>query len=146
MPEAPAIYFDLYKELTTNPRFANKIEQEFKAIRLAEKSGDREARSYHLMNALRLCDFNMALFIPYFFPDFSNGKAMSMWSRPHAIAMMSMVPAGSVTTQASRQIGKCLSGLTFLQVRGEKSETVENTTIAALFEEEKSKKRSKNAR
>lgn len=136
MPEAPAIYFDLYKELTTNPRFANKIEQEFKAIRLAEKSGDREARSYHLMNALRLCDFNMALFIPYFFPDFSNGKAMSMWSRPHAMALMAMAPGGTIVTQASRQIGKCVTSETKLHIRSSDKrnhQEIQEISIGELF-------------
>lgn len=146
MSDQNELYFDLYKELTTNPDFANKMEKEFKAVLLADKSGDVQARNFHLMNAIRACDYNMSLFVPYFFPDFVRGKPMTLWSRPHAMAMMAMAPNSSVTIAASRQIGKCLSGLTFLKVRSEKSETVENTTIADFFEEAKSKNRCKNAR
>lgn len=137
MPEQNALYFDLYKELTTNPDFANKMEKEFKAVLLADKSGDVQARNFHLMNAIRACDYNMSLFVPYFFPDFVRGKPMTLWSRPHAMAMMAMAPNSSVTIAASRQIGKCCCINELLRLKDTKTGVETTSSIGGLFEEVK---------
>ena len=109
---AAHMFFDIYRELTTNVDFINKCMKVYEDMVLADKSGDREAFRHHMAEMLRLCDYNVTMLIPFFFPDFSDGRAMTMYERPHAMAMMSMVPAGSLTVCAARQVGKCLAGHT----------------------------------
>ena len=78
-------------------------------------------------------DFSSCL-VPMFFPKFNNNKPMSLWSRPHAIAMMSIAPNASITIQSSRQIGKCLTGDTLLHCK-DSSGTVSDIPIGQLFDE-----------
>lgn len=133
------LFFDLQKVLTTNPAFASKAEGMVKKIMAAARAGDKAAMGHEMHQLLLLCDFNATLLIPFFFPHFPDQDPMTLLTRPHAIAMMACVPNGSVTVCASRQIGKCLSGLTFLPLRTAGAETVENTTISSIFDEAKSK-------
>ena len=44
---------------------------------------------------------------------------MTFWSRPHAFSMMAFIPNGTLTIQASRQIGKCVDGNTYIKTKKE---------------------------
>lgn len=119
------MFLDLQKEMTTNIDFINKVERIIHAINLADKEGKREEKASHVLDLLKLCEGNPALLTPYFFPNFSRGKPMTLWSRPHAFAMMSMIPTGELTVQASRQVGKCVTGDTLVRCKsGEEDKTI----------------------
>lgn len=81
---------------------------------------------------IRLCEFNPSLLMSFFYPDFLDGEAMRLWTRPHAFAMMAMVPNGSITIAASRQIGKCVAGDTEVTVCVGDEES-KKTTCKELF-------------
>lgn len=135
------LFFDLQKELTTNPAFATRAERQVSLMMKAAKEDNREAVGHEMARLLRLCDFNPTLMVPYLFPHFPERDPMSLLSRPHAVSMMALVPNGTLVVQASRQVGKCLSGLTFLKIR---TKTVENKTISEVFEAAKQKNLVKN--
>jgi hypothetical protein len=123
------MFFDLQKEITTNVDFINKVERIISDIRLAEQSGKKAEKAAHTLELLKACDGNPALLTPFFFPNFSRGKPMTMWSRPHAFAMMSMIPTGELTVQASRQVGKCVTGDTLIRCQdsaGDKTITMQD--------------------
>lgn len=88
---------------------------------------------------LRECDYNPSLLLPYFYPDFLDGEPMTLWSRPHAFAMMALIPNGSLTIAASRQIGKCVTGDTKVFVEKDKG-GVMPVPMKELFEELREKK------
>ena len=130
-----AIYSDLYKDLTTNPDFCNKISKILKDIELADKAGNMEAAKQHVQELLVACNFNASLLVPYFFPRFPEFEPMTLWTRPHSFSMMGLTLLGSLTVQASRQIGKCIEGSTELQVKINGSE--KKLTIKELFNRSK---------
>lgn len=70
-------------------------------MQLASKEGKDEEFRHHMHELLRLCDYNASLLVPYFFPKFPDDKPMTLWERPHAISMMSFIPNGTLTVQAS---------------------------------------------
>lgn len=127
-------FFDLHKELNTNVEFINRVQKEMQDINNAQESGDNTAVTFHVANLLRMCDYNPAILTPYYFPNFAKGKPMTLWSRPHAVAMMSVIPTGELTVQASRQIGKCVAGDTKLQIRDDSTGTESTITIEELFD------------
>lgn len=130
-----AIYSDLYKDLTTNPDFCNKISKILKDIELADKAGNMEAAKQHVQDLLVACNFNASLLVPYFFPRFPEFEPMTLWTRPHSFSMMGLTLLGSLTVQASRQIGKCVDGNTELHVKIDDSEKV--MSIKDLFNRNK---------
>lgn len=130
-----SIYSDLYKDLTTNPDFCNKISKILKDIELADKAGNMEAAKQHVQDLLVACNFNASLLVPYFFPRFPEFEPMTLWTRPHSFSMMGLTLLGSLTVQASRQIGKCVDGNTELQVKINGSE--KKLTIKELFNRSK---------
>lgn len=125
-------FFDLQKALTTNPEFCNKVVKLQQNIQRAAEAKDRAALRHELSELLRLCDYNASLLVPFFFPKFSGEKAMTLWSRPHAFAMMAFGADLTITVNASRQIGKCVAGDTVLEVKNEDG-TVNSCTIEDLF-------------
>lgn len=126
------LFFDLYTQYVHNPTFQARAEREMKLLQLADREGRIDARAEHMRNLLRMCDYNASLFIPYYFPNFSRGEAMRLWRRPHAVAMMSMVPSGTCCIEAGRQVGKCVAGDTKLDIRDEWGDG-EELTIQELF-------------
>lgn len=134
------IYSDLYKNLTTNPEFHNKVTAKLKEIELADKAGNSEAAKQHVQELLYICDFNASLLVPFFFPKFPEFEPMTLWSRPHAFSMMALTLLGSCTIQASRQCGKCLDGNTKLTVRERGDKKEQTFTMAELFERSKCSK------
>ena len=133
MPTAK--FFDLQKAITTDVTFNNKIQKLMHDLTLAEASNDKEAVRNSMLELLRACDYNASLLVPFFFPKFSGSKPMTLWSRPHAFSMMAVGAGNIYTIQASRQIGKCLSGKTKLYCKTQNTE--EEITIEDLFNEAK---------
>lgn len=127
------IYFDLYKELTTNVDFINKVSKIMKAIELADKSRDFEAGRYHIHELLKVCEFNASLLVPLFFPKYPEFTPMTLWTRPHSFSMMAFTLLGSMTCQASRQVGKCVSGDTVVTIRTKDGTC--DTSVKDLFDE-----------
>lgn len=127
-------FFDLYKEMTTNPAFVEKVNGEYRAMIEADRKGDAPVFREHALALLRMCDFNASLFVPFFFPKYPEDQPMTFWSRPHAFALFAYgMPGSYQVIQASRQVGKCVSGDTTLRVldRGEEKEM----SLQTLFED-----------
>jgi hypothetical protein len=129
-------FFDLQKTLTTNPEFCNKVVKLQHNIQRAAEAKDRAALRHELSELLRLCDYNSSLLVPFFFPKFSGEQAMTLWSRPHAFAMMAFGADLTITVNASRQIGKCVKGDTMLSVMDDEGNR-EELTLEALFDRTK---------
>lgn len=127
------VYSDLYKDLTTNPEFCNKISKILHEIELADKAGNMEAVRQHVQDLLIACNFNASLLVPYFFPRFPEFEPMTLWTRPHSFSMMGLTLLGSLTVQASRQIGKCVDGATKLITRKSGENKDCTVTIKDLF-------------
>lgn len=128
-------FFDLQKAITTDVNFSNRIQKLMHDLTLAEASKDTEAVKHLTLEILRTCDYNASLLVPFFFPKFAGNKPMTLWSRPHAFSMMAVGAGNIYTIQASRQIGKCLSGKTKLRCKTQNTE--EEITIEDLFNEAK---------
>lgn len=126
------MFFDLQKQLTTDPVYIQKIENIQRNLQKAAEAKDDEAFRYYQLQLLRACDYNASLLVPYFFPKYPNDKPMTFWSRPHAFSMMAFIPNGSLVIQASRQIGKCVVKETKLNCKVAENEQV--MTIEQLFE------------
>lgn len=127
-------FFDLHKKITTDSAFAGRIEEYLKYIHKADVMGKFKERDKATEGLLRECRYNPSCLVPMFFPKFNNNKPMSLWSRPHAIAMMSIAPNASITIQSSRQIGKCLTRDTLLHCK-DSSGNVSDIPIGQLFSE-----------
>lgn len=125
-------HFDLYKELTTNVSFINKVSKILKDIELADKSHKYDEGRHHIQELLRVCNYNPSLLVPLFFPKYPEFTPMTLWTRPHAFSMMAFTLLGSMTCQASRQVGKCVSGNTKIKVRC--GDTTSDTSLEDLFE------------
>lgn len=99
-------------------------------ITKAEKAGEAEDMKENMKELLTLCEFNPSLLVPYYFPKFPDQDPMTLWSRPHAFAMMSFTINGSLTIQASRQVGKCVTFDTKIVTKNSdgqiREETMEN--------------------
>lgn len=118
MPDTdPPIFFDLQKKLASDPTFGEDVKSLLSDIAEAHATGNAKKLKAKNTELLRLCSFNPSLLLPYFYPDFLDGEPMTLWSRPHAFAMMAMIPNGSLTIAASRQIGKCVTGETEVKVK-----------------------------
>jgi len=79
-----------------------------------------------LMDVLRMCDFNAALLVPYFFPAYPKELPLSLSRRPFQAAFMDVQVGGYITAVTGRQSGKCIKHNTLLQTREN------NTTGAAI--------------
>lgn len=132
MPATQDVYFDLHKAITTDDKFAQMIERKMNDIVAYDQEGDRLRLQKEVTELLRECDYNPALLLPYFYPSFTDGTPMTLWDRPHAFSMMSLVPNGSLTIQASRQIGKCVDKNTTVQVR--KQNQTQTITVCQIFD------------
>lgn len=125
-------FFDLQKKMTTDTEFAGKATNLLQTIRRMDIENRPKERDAAILKLLRGCHYNPSLLVPMFFPDFSMKKPMTLWSRPHAVAMMSIAPNASITIQSSRQIGKCLVGTTKLHCKIDGNEEV--MSIEDLFD------------
>lgn len=132
------LFFDLQKELTTNPAFVTRCERIMALLRKAAAEGNRAGVSEEMHRLLRLCDYNPTLLVPIFFPHFPEEAPMTLLTRPHAISMMSFIPGGSLTVEASRQIGKCLAASTKVTVRDSAEGDGMQVSMEELFSDAKS--------
>lgn len=132
------MFFDLQKNITTDVKFIEKISKIQIELQKAADAGDDDAFRHYQVLLLRACDYNPSLLVPYFFPKYPNDKPMTFWSRPHAFSMMAFIPNGTLTIQASRQIGKCIHSETRLKTRSQNGEMGEET-IEQIFENAKQK-------
>lgn len=128
------VFFDLQKKLTTDQDFCEKVQGLMSDVATAYARGNVDLVKKKNTELLKLCAFNPSLLLPYFYPDFLDGEPMTLWSRPHAFAMMAMIPNGSLTIAASRQIGKCITGEAKINVNKKR------ITIKELFDRCKKKK------
>lgn len=55
---------------------------------------------------IRYCHFNPGFLTSYFFPNYIDGKPMSLMNRPYAFSMMNYQVGGSTTIAGSRQTAK----------------------------------------
>lgn len=125
-------FFDLLETYKRDIAFKQTVTRCQGAIDEAYRSGNSYEAKKACLNMLRECKFNPSFLLSFCFPNFQDGKPMTLWSRPHAFAMMAFVPNGSITIAASRQIGKCVAGDTEVEVCiGE--ETPKKTSCKELF-------------
>ena len=111
------IFFDLQRALMNDPDFADEIQKTLVKLLTATSNSDIAQQTKLFTALLKKCDFNPSLFLPYFFPNFSDGEPMTLWKYPHSFSMMALIPNGSLTVCASRQVGKCLHGDTEVTVK-----------------------------
>ncbi len=126
------MFLDLQHKLVTDADFCERTIQLMNSIEAADNIGDSLLSDKLLGQLIMACGFNPSLALQHFFPNFQDGQPMTLWSRPHAFAMMALVPNGSITIAASRQIGKCISGDTKVTVCIEEEEP-KKTTCKELF-------------
>lgn len=131
-----SVFFDLQKELTTNQAFAQHVQGLLNKIAYAEKSGDRAEVEGAVTNLIIQCRCNPGLLVPYFFPKYPDDEPMTLWSRPHTFAMMALSSNTSLVVQASRQVGKCLTGDTEINVRNTDG-VAEKISMKNFFEDVK---------
>lgn len=91
------MFFDLQKEITTNPVFIEKVSRIMNLLIEADSNKDVNAFRHYEEQLLRVCDYNPSLLVPYFFPRFPEDKPMTLWTRPHAMSMMAFIPNGTLT-------------------------------------------------
>lgn len=130
-----AMFFDLQKSITTDTDFIDKIQGIQDKMQKAADANDDDEFRYQQLLLLRACDFNPSLLVPYFFPKYPNDKPMNFWARPHAFSMMAFIPNGTLTIQASRQIGKCVDGNT--KVTTKTKNNINTQTLKDIFYEAK---------
>lgn len=126
------VYLDLYRKLQVDSDFKQKVLNIASELNKAEETKDTDKKKALLMQMLKLCDYNTALLVPYFFPNFDEGKPLSLMGRPYAFSVMSNTANTSLTLQASRQVGKCLADDTMLTVV-DVSNNKHKTTIKNIF-------------
>ena len=117
MDNFPPVFFDLQKKLTDDVKFATEITDLQSQIMAADMMQNTLLLQEKMGKLLSLCDMNPSLLLSHFFPNFADNQAMTLYSRPHAFAMMAHIPNGSLTIAASRQVGKCVTGETKVKVK-----------------------------
>lgn len=111
------VFLDIQSKLTSDPEFIAKAGSLMDAISRAYASGDKSSMDRAMLDMLRLCEYNTSLIVPFMFPKYPFNKPMTLWNRPHAMAMLAYVPNASITVCTGRQTGKCMSGGTKLKCR-----------------------------
>jgi len=106
--------FDLNHKLKTDGEFQYKLNKVLKVMLTHEPNKNFSARANKEYNAsvvdfLKLCNWNIALLLPYYFPKFDKGKPLSLAERPFTVDMMSVQPYQTLVIRGSRQSGKTTS-------------------------------------
>ena len=121
------MYIDLNWEVKTNAEFQHKLKALTDDIKRIEKENDGDPHcndkiASRIIDIYRLCKYNAGLLVPYFFPQYPYDKPLSCTNRPYSFAMFHMQIGGFLSIRAGRQIGKCLTHSTQLEVvvQGEK--------------------------
>ena len=102
---------DIPWEFKTNSRFRALLEYHAAEISKLEgvaAKGRNTAPEVgkHLLQILRLCNFNPGLLVPYYFPAYPEKEPLSLFARPFSFAMFNLQIGGFTVIRASRQIGK----------------------------------------
>lgn len=109
------MYLDLYKKLSTDPKFCQELSVLFNRVMYMEEEIKKGKFHYRakldkvLEDIMHMCDYNMAIFFPVFFPTLINGKPLDMMRRPFAMELTQLRVGGYVATSGSRQIAKSSS-------------------------------------
>jgi len=106
------MYIDLEYNLRTDLKFRHKILDLLYKLKACEDvAGNihprmRPRAQEILLEIFKVTGGNLALFTPYYFPNFENSGPMTLQTRPYSYAMYYMPFGGSITNVGSRQIGK----------------------------------------
>lgn len=129
------LFLDLQRKLTSDPVFTDKVKARMAAIQDASRTGDKMAVRRAMLDMLRLCEFNPSLLVPFFFPSYPFNKPMTLWTRPHAMGMLSVMPNATITVCTGRQTGKCCTGDTTVPCR--ESGEHKTLTLKQIFDKAK---------
>lgn len=103
---------DLYKHLTTDAGFRQKVYKSFDKVKEAEKDvlkgkfRGEEKLDAAIDDLLQLCGWNLSILVPIFFPRMIEGKPLNPMRRPHTFLMTSLHTYGFTAIRGSRQIAK----------------------------------------
>jgi hypothetical protein len=103
------MFLDLGYKLKNDIDFRHDIQKKLHILAALENSSrasDIQQRNDSLMGILRMCDYNLGVLAPYYFPNFADGKPLSFLSRPFSFAMTHIQVGGYTCLRGSRQIGK----------------------------------------
>lgn len=102
-------YFDLIDQARNNPEFLSELCTVVDEIRYHESRGasGKTAMKKAMFQMLKLCRYNSALLVRYSFPRFNGVEPLSLSKRPFAFPFYDMLPYGSLTVRAGRQVSKC---------------------------------------
>lgn len=125
------VFFDLQNKLVSDPVFIAKVGNVMDAINKAEAAGNKLETSKYMLKLLDMCEYNTSLLVPFMFPKYPVNKPMTLWTRPHAMAMLSYLPNATITVCTGRQTGKCTTGDTKVNCRVGGKER--DMTIADIF-------------
>lgn len=103
---------DLYKELTSNDLFRLRLDKAF--LRLKSAENDVKAGKYRseilldkrIEEILELCNWNLGILVPLYFPTLIDGNPLNPMRRPHSFMMLSLFTYGYTAVRGSRQIAK----------------------------------------
>lgn len=108
------MWLDLEYKIRTNNAFRHKLQQ--LSIKLQEHTSkahesDKHARLKNdtLLQILKLCNFNLAPLLPYYFPKYIDNKPISLHDYPFAYSLFNIQIEGYTVIRGSRQIGKSLT-------------------------------------
>ena len=108
------IGFDLNRSLRTDGTFRFAVEAAIGKLTETEKkarNSNRALKEYQLvlMDLLKLCNWNLSLLLPYYYPTYLSGRPLSTASHPFTTAFFEISPYLTITIKGSRQIGKSVS-------------------------------------
>lgn len=129
------VFFDLQNKLVSDPVFISKVGNVMDDINKAEIAGNKVETSKCMLKLLDMCEYNTSLLVPFMFPKYPVNKPMTLWTRPHAMAMLSYLPNATITVCTGRQTGKCATGDTKLKCKVGGAEC--EMTLADIFDTSK---------
>lgn len=103
---------DFYKLITKDSDFIGKINKILKAIQEEDAKYTRgsgsalKRRDMYMHDLLKLCNYNLGVLIPMFFPKYIKGKPLDPRRRPFSFLMTDIFSHGFTAIRGSRQIAK----------------------------------------
>lgn len=103
-----ANYFNILEEATHNPKFIAELDKILAEIEHFQGLGamGKVKLDDALTRFLRLCQYNTGLLVGHCFPRFDGAEPLSLSRRPFAFPIYDMLPFGSMTLRAGRQVSK----------------------------------------
>jgi hypothetical protein len=105
------MYFDLEYTVRTDASFRNKLTdlgkrfQDITKLAIGNTKYTERAQEA-LLEILRLCKFNPAYLLPYYFPQYPKSEPMSLRAFPFAFHLLPINIGGYTVIRGSRQIAK----------------------------------------